>query len=119
MPLPEFSINTVSLELRNLPHNLPDSERHKALALAGCSYGAGIFNLIAHVSRAKLYSEETLLEPDPTTDEEFDAALYLVGMLGKGLIEETFAHVMEMAEAFEKEIDELRPVTQTSDQLAA
>ena len=41
MPLPEFSINTVSLELRNLPSNLPDSERHRALALAGCSGQGG------------------------------------------------------------------------------
>ena len=119
MPLPEFSINTVSLQLRNLPSNLPDSERHKALALAGCSYGAGIFNLIAHASREKLYGEETLLEPDPHTDEEFDAALYLVGMLGKGLLEDTFGHAMEMVEALEKEIDERKPSAQNPDQLAA
>lgn len=119
MPLPEFQINTVELHLRNVPANLPQSEQHKALALAGISYGVGIMNLIAHASREKVYGEHTLIDPEDTSNEEFDAALFCIGSLGKGLLDDAFGHVMAMAEEYEKEIDQSQGREQTPDQLAA
>jgi len=87
MPIP-VQLNLLTFQLRGVPANLPDHEKERLLAETTISYGAGLFRLIAFVSRDRVFGEGSGIEPDAMTEEEFDDALNIVGNLGVAIVSE-------------------------------
>lgn len=122
MPLPEFPIITMNLNLRGLPLNLSAVDRHKANALAGASYAAGLANLMSFTSWQKVFGDvgnDPMIEVNPDSLEEFEDALFITGSLIKALCEGVFGEVGALSESYEKVIDELKPRVQNPVQVAA
>lgn len=118
MPIP-VQLNLVEFSLRGVPANLPEHERERLLAETTISYGAGLFRLLAFVSRDRVFGEGSGVEPDAMTEEEFDDALNIAGNLGTAIVSAGFGHATAAFDAYEKLIDELTERVQNSKQLAA
>lgn len=118
MPIPA-QLNLVEFQLRGVPANLPEHEKERLLAETTISYAAGVFRLLAFVSREHVFGEGSGVEPDAMTEEEFEDALNIVGNLGSAICSSAYGHATAACDAYEKLIDELTARVQNPGQLAA
>lgn len=75
MPLPNASLLSVDLQLRNIPPNLPEHEKQRLIALTAISYGGSLGRAVSCLSASKL------TEQGSVPVEELDAAVFALGDL--------------------------------------
>ncbi len=97
MPLPNASLLTVDLQLRNIPHNLPEHEKQRLIALTAINYGGSLGRAVSFLSASKLCGADGITRDEPGDRlEDLDAAVFVLGDLQACFMDAAYAAVEQL-----------------------